>query len=54
MNGQVDYIMPINHDRLLVGSTVGQVAIYSNITNSIERSLVNEGLSVYEVVFSHR
>ena len=52
MSGQIDYMTPINHDQILVGSTIGQVGVFSSVTNTLVRMLVDEGLSVYEVVVS--
>jgi len=54
MAGQVDFLMPIGHEAILLGSTVGQIAVYSSIDGSLLRILVEEGLSIYEAVFSMR
>ena len=54
MSGQVDYMTPISHEHILVGSTIGQVGVFSSINNQLVRMLVDEGLSVYEVVVTQR
>lgn len=51
MRGQVDYLSSIDNDTFIVGSTVGQVAIYNSTDSSLKKMLVNEGLSVYEMAF---
>ena len=40
----------IGYDAFLVGSTVGQVGIYSSVNNRLIKMLFSEGLSVYEMV----
>ncbi len=52
MSGQVDYMTAVGYDAYLVGTTVGQIAVYSNDDNRLIKMLVNEGLSVYEAAFS--
>jgi len=52
MTGQIDYMTPINHETLIVGSTIGQVGIYNSSDHTLIKMLVDEGLSVYEVVVS--
>ena len=42
----------VGYDAYLVGTTVGQIAVYSNDDNRLIKMLVNEGLSVYEAAFS--
>lgn len=54
MQGQVDYLQTLGNDSFIVGSTTGQVAIYSLKTNSLTKVLINEGLSVYEMVYTNR
>ena len=54
MRGQVDYLQSIDNDTFIVGSTVGQVAIYNSSDSSLKKMLVNEGLSVYEMAFQQR
>lgn len=54
MRGQVDYLASIDNDTFIVGSTVGQVAVYSSLENKMIKLLINEGLSVYEMAFQQR
>ena len=51
MRGQVDYLAAIDNDTFIVGSTIGQVAVYSSTDNRLIKMLINEGLSVYEMAF---
>ena len=51
MRGQVDYLASIDNDTFIVGSTIGQVAVYSSSENKMVKMLINEGLSVYEMAF---
>ena len=51
LRGQVDYLASIDNDTFIVGTTIGQVAIYNSTENKLTKMLINEGLSVYEMAF---
>ena len=51
LRGQVDYLASIDNDTFIVGTTIGQVAIYNSTENKLVKMLINEGLSVYEMAF---
>ena len=51
MNGQVDYLEQIGEHNYLVGSTQGQVCIYSTTTNELVKRMETHGLSIYEMSY---
>ena len=49
MTSQVDFLSVVGENHFIVGSTTGQVAVYNSHSHTMEKMLIDEGLSIYEL-----
>ena len=54
VQGQIDFVGSVGDNHFVVGSTVGMVIVFDMLTLAPVKTLVQEGLSVYELAYSSR